>query len=347
MRRAPTLAAVATLMIALAGGIVVPRVDAEGLRSVDAWIELSSVRPSIGCTLDVSVEVRDAGFAVTQTEVSLALFVDGDVVGADTAVTDGDGIAYLAVDTSGAYAGADAWLDVNVASAYLGGHSISPAADGGCEGDGKLIEVSGDVPAVQVEAVTDDTDRIGPSGDDAVSIWVPTYGQQRNLSCEYASLHIATSAWGNGVSEYAFDDVVGRSDNPHWGYRGDINGWWGNVDDYGVYAEPLAAALDQFGFSGDVFYSGGDAGELTSRLDAGIPVLVWLSLWGDQSVFDESEGVTYQLVAGEHVMVAYGYDDDGVYLSDPAIAGYRFYSWGDFTSMWGILDGMGLGVSPA
>jgi uncharacterized protein YvpB len=345
MRRALPLAAVATVMVAFAGGAV-PGAAAESLRTVDAWIELSSIRPAVGCTLDVSVEVRDAGFAVSQTEVSLAFFVDGDVVGADTAVTDEDGIAYLAVDTGGAYAGADAWLDVNVASAYLAGQSILPTADGACDAGGKLIEASGAVPAVQVEAVTDDSEGVGPSGDDAVSIRVPTYGQQRSLSCEYASLHIATAAWGDGISEYAFDDVVGWSDNPHWGYRGDINGWWGNVDDYGVYAEPLAAALDEFGFRGDVFYSGGDAGELTSRLDAGIPVLVWLSLWGDQSVWDETDGVTYQLVAGEHVMVAYGYDDEGVYLSDPAIAGYRFYSWGDFTYMWGILGGMGLGVSP-
>src|SRR3954447_4530669 len=42
----------------------------------------------------------------------------------------------------------------------------------------------------------------------------PTYVQQRNLSCEYASLVIAFGTYGVSVSEYAFDDLVGWSDNP-------------------------------------------------------------------------------------------------------------------------------------
>ena len=61
----------------------------------------------------------------------------------------------------------------------------------------------------------------------------PTYTQQRNLSCEYASLVIAFSTYGVTVSEYAFDDLVGWSENPHLGFRGDINGNWGNTTDYG------------------------------------------------------------------------------------------------------------------
>jgi hypothetical protein len=38
--------------------------------------------------------------------------------------------------------------------------------------------------------------------------------------------------------------VVPLNDNPHLGYRGNIHGEWGNTEDYGVYSEPLAAALD-------------------------------------------------------------------------------------------------------
>ena len=82
----------------------------------------------------------------------------------------------------------------------------------------------------------------------AAFIDVPMYTQQRNLSCEYASMVIAMGAYGVWVSEWVFDEMVPLSDNPHWGYRGDITGWWGNTTDYGVYAEPLAAALGDFGF---------------------------------------------------------------------------------------------------
>ncbi len=79
------------------------------------------------------------------------------------------------------------------------------------------------------------------------------------------------------------------------------------------------------------------------EISAGNPVLVWLGLWGDQSVYEDG----YRVVAGMHVLVAYGYDDGGVYLSDPAIGGMKYYDWGTFLWMWGVMDGMGLSVYPA
>ena len=176
---------------------------------------------------------------------------------------------------------------------------------------------------------------------------VPTYFQQRNLSCEYAALTIATGAFGYPVSEWEFDARVGWSANPHWGYRGDITGWWGNTDDYGVYAEALVPALADFGFYGEPFYGQGDASELKARLDWGMPTLVWLGLWGDTGYYDYTEdGTRYKLASGEHVVVAYGYDDWGVYVSDPASGQYTSYAWGDFMWMWNVLDGMALAVAP-
>ena len=63
----------------------------------------------------------------------------------------------------------------------------------------------------------------------------------------------------------------------------------------------------------------GDPTWLTREIDAGNPTIVWLGMWGDQSVYEGG----YRVVAGMHVMVAYGYDDGGVYLSDPATGGSR------------------------
>ncbi|MDQ3444532.1 MAG: hypothetical protein M3490_13115 [Chloroflexota bacterium] len=82
----------------------------------------------------------------------------------------------------------------------------------------------------------------GPAGPVTLS-GVFTYQQQRPLSCVYASVHIATTMIGQTVSEYEIEAVVPQSPNPHWGYRGDIMGSWGNTDDYGVYNEPLASGL--------------------------------------------------------------------------------------------------------
>src|SRR5687768_11357346 len=59
-------------------------------------------------------------------------------------------------------------------------------------------------------------------GADSAFIDVPIYVQQRNLSCEYASLVITMGAYDTWVSEWTFDELVPASDNPHWGYRGDI-----------------------------------------------------------------------------------------------------------------------------
>lgn len=176
---------------------------------------------------------------------------------------------------------------------------------------------------------------------------VPTYVQQRNLSCEYASAVIAMGAFGTWVSEWSFDEMVGWSANPHWGFRGDINGWWGNTTDYGVYAEPLVAPLAQFGFWSEPFYGAGDSWRLESLLADGVPVIVWLGLWGDQSYYDYTEdGTPFKLTPGYHVVVAHGYDEAGIYVSDPATGSYNSYAWGDFMWMWNVLDGMSLAVAP-
>ncbi len=185
-------------------------------------------------------------------------------------------------------------------------------------------------------------DRDDPAGATLPNVF--TYQQQRSLSCEYASLSIATEMLGRPVSEYAFDDLVPASDNPHWGYRGDIEGEWGNTDDYGVYPEPLAEALTEVGFSGEIIYGGRD--ELTRALDLGRPTVVWLGMWGVDGSFDAfaEDGTRYQLTTGMHVMVAYGYDETGVYLTDPGTAVLRHYDWPTFEAMWAVMDGMALSV---
>jgi len=341
MRGTVRAGAVSAALLLLASGLSVAMpASAASMRSVTSWIDISSTRPASGCSIDFGIEIRDSGNAVSSTEVSLALFADDEVISTDSAVTNGDGVAHLTVDTSGA--AGNGWLDVNVGGGYLTGMFIGLGAGDSCGDGADYLTVEGSVPDVVVAS-----DSGVESADGVFVPNVPFYAQQRNLSCEYAALHIATSALGNSVSEYAFDDAVGWSKNPHWGYRGDITGAWGNTKDYGVYAEPLAAALPQFGFYGEVFYTGGDTSALISRIDEGVPVLVWLGLWGDQIEILETEGVAFAVTAGMHVVVAYGYDDDGLWVSDPAIGGARHYTWSDFVYYYSVLDGMSLAVYPA
>jgi uncharacterized protein YvpB len=182
---------------------------------------------------------------------------------------------------------------------------------------------------------------------DSAFVEVPTYVQQRNLSCEYASLVIALGAYDTWVSEWTFDELVPLSDNPHWGYRGDINGSWGNTIDYGVYPEPLVGPLAELGFRGEAFYAQGDASPLERYLANGVPVILWLGMWGDQSYYEYADdGTPYKINPGYHVVVAYGYDETGVYAADPATGSTVSWSWGDFMWMWDSMDGMSLAVWP-
>lgn len=179
----------------------------------------------------------------------------------------------------------------------------------------------------------------------SASVWVPNYYQKRNLSCEYASTYIATMAFGPGVPESAFWDWIPVTSNPHWGYRGNIDGWWGNTTDYGIYAEPLVPVLNHYGFGADVFYGESDATELMRQLASGRPVVVWLAMWGDTGEVYNDEG-TYTVFSGMHVMTAYGYDEWGVYLSDPAKGANVAFDWGTFMWMWSTVDGMAMAVYP-
>ena len=189
------------------------------------------------------------------------------------------------------------------------------------------------------------------SSDTAVSAFiegVPTHVQERNLSCEYAAAFIATSAFGMGVDEWTFMQSVPIESNPHLGFRGNIDGWWGNTDDYGVYPEALVPTLNANGFAADVIYAQGDAAILRQQIDAGHLLEVWLGYWGDDGFYQDAEdGSRYKLVAGYHVVVAYGYDESGVYISDPARGDYGWIGWNDFTAMWNVLDGMSLAIYPA
>lgn len=209
-------------------------------------------------------------------------------------------------------------------------------------GDRLLIPGTGEV-AETVAQTGEAATASGPVLD--ALVWVPAHQQERGLSCEYAAASIATGAFGDPLSESTFIDAIPVTNNPHYGFRGNIDGNWGEYDDWGIYAEPLVPVLNATGFAAEAFYSMGDASLLRAHLDAGHPVVVWLAMWGDTGRVYDDEG-QYTVYAGSHVMTAYGYDDDGVYLSDPGTASYRFIDWGTFVYLWGTIDGMSLAIYP-
>ena len=313
--------------------------------SVAAWMTVATNHPAAGCIVDTSVEVQSGGSPVVGAEVSIILSEDGSstVIDSMTTTTTETGYAWLSFDTTGA--GVEkTWLEVRVNGAYLGGRTIW--VDGSeCSGAPSVLDLSGDIPTVTdtwaPAPVSDDVADTEAAASGSAFLPVVTYQQARPLSCEYAAVQIATGMIGYTVTEWEMEAVTPLSANPHWGYRGDINGQWGNTTDYGIYADALVPGLNYYGYSATSFYGGQD--DLTAYIDNGNPVIVWLGLRGDESIYEYTEdGTRYQVTAYMHVMVVYGYDESGVYLSDPGNGGTRYYDWATFNWMWQTIDGMGL-----
>lgn len=331
MRRFPSILAV-LLLLAGAAGLSSSNASASG--AINSWITIATTTPGVGCAVNVSVEVRSGGNPVSDLSVEIAFFDSANnVLSTDAQATAEDGVARLAFDTSAASAGESDWLDINVDGSYLKGTAIVPSAGGGCDGDPKEITASAEV-SIPLG---------GGSGASAPDF--PTHYQEHTLSCEYASLQIATTALGDGVPEDTFLGLIDSAENPHDGYRGDIDGPIGQTDDYGVYAEPLVDALEAVGYEGEVWYDP-EAWAIQAQLDAGHPTLVWIATHGDTGFYDEdADGNSFKLVPWEHVVVAYAYDESGIFVSDPGNGSLEHFTWEWFLEAWGVLDGMALSVS--
>ncbi len=195
-------------------------------------------------------------------------------------------------------------------------------------------------PAVQSATAT------GTAGE--IITGVPVVAQAWALSCEYAATSAATAYYGSTISQRTFRTAIGSDENPHKGFRGSIYGAWGGTTNYGVYAEPIVAVLRASGFSHSYVFYGG-ASTLRSEIAAGHPVVTWISgTWGmtSRSTHVDAAGDRYSLIAYEHAVTAYGYDDSGVWVMDPGVAKRYHISWAKFLRGWNAIDGMALVVAP-
>ncbi len=179
-------------------------------------------------------------------------------------------------------------------------------------------------------------------------VGMPSAVESSAVGSELSAVAVATAYWGASVSENKLMESLELSDNPHIGFRGDIDGEFGGTDDYGVYAGPLSAAIAEHGFVGEEFYADGDASALTSRIDRGVPVVAWITYQAAEAepVRVEDEVRPYTLVPGKQAVVVYGYDDEGVLIVDLSAGSYSHINWTDFMRSWNYFDGMGLAISP-
>jgi LysM repeat protein len=155
----------------------------------------------------------------------------------------------------------------------------------------------------------------------SVLLRVPVLAQAHSLTCEAAAARMIAAYFGKAVSETWVQDQFGKDDNPHQGFRGDIDAEFGGIVNYGVYAEPLAKVLQSLGLGADVRYNTSYV-DLRAALDQGKPIIVWLSQFAAPGYYDQPGG--YRLVPGEHSYVVVGYDDVSLVVNDPLNGGRQF-----------------------
>ena len=162
VRNAATgLAVLATLVSSLAGFAQSAVAQAADLSHVSGWATLGSVTPAAGCSLDASIEVREADSGISDVAVGVNLVHDSEVVWADWGMTGADGLAYLSVDTSWAAPGTEAWMDVLIGGEYAGGMPVSITDSGGCADNPDMVELSADVPRRPAERRRTKLEHIG------------------------------------------------------------------------------------------------------------------------------------------------------------------------------------------
>lgn len=155
-----------------------------------------------------------------------------------------------------------------------------------------------------------------------------------------------TAFWGKPINESEFIANIPFTDNPHKGFRGDIDGLFGGLSEYGIYAEPIVRFLDQKGFNTRLLAGG--VTELKQEITRGHPVVTWVTyaLHNSYPIKVEIDKLPVTLVPWEHAVVITGYDEQGVYVNGPADGSRTFFDWDGFTRSWGLFGNMAFTIWP-
>lgn len=181
----------------------------------------------------------------------------------------------------------------------------------------------------------------------ALILDAPIYQQGHSLSCESSSAAMAANYFGVGVNEETIVGALPRHDNPHLGFRGNIDGPYGGTEDYGVYAEPIRQILAQFGL--EVEHLTGGIDEIKAQIRRGRVVIAWvtynLQVQTPQQV-TTSDGQIVTLIPYQHTVLVTGYNPNGLWINDPYSGTQTFAGEADFQRSFAYLGNMALVVGP-
>ena len=187
----------------------------------------------------------------------------------------------------------------------------------------------------------------------ALILDAPLYKQERSLSCESSAAVMAANYFGVAARESEILQALPRHENPHLGFRGDVDGPYGGLADYGVYAEPIRQVLVRLGL--EVTHLSGGISEIEQHIREGRPVIAWVT-YGLQAQLPQQlllanpssqSGVqTVTMVPYEHAVLVVGYNRDGLWVNDPYGGTRDFYTASDFGRSFAYLGNMALVVGP-
>jgi uncharacterized protein YvpB len=150
---------------------------------------------------------------------------------------------------------------------------------------------------------------------------------------------------GLGLSEADVLAVLPLDDNPHLGFRGDVDGPTGGIEDYGVYSGPILEVLRDHGLRAWSIEDG--LRGIKAALARGNPVIAWVTYdcYPSTPTTVTIQGEQVTLVPWQHVVVVTGYNHEGVWANDPLDGKEDFYGNDDFERAMGYFDGMAIEVA--
>ncbi len=166
--------------------------------------------------------------------------------------------------------------------------------------------------------------------------------QYFSLGCETAAAKDWANYFGKDFNEFEFQYKLPLSDNPEYGFVGDVNAPWGQVPPYGygVHAGPVADLLNQYGIPARA-YKNYTLEQIIAKIAADKPVIAWVIgnvVGGVPYEYTDKEGRKVTVAAYEHVIIVTGYNEQKLrYMTNG-----KFFETPKevFLNSWGVLGNM-------
>jgi uncharacterized protein YvpB/prefoldin subunit 5 len=168
--------------------------------------------------------------------------------------------------------------------------------------------------------------------------------QTHNLSCESSAASMVAQYQGVPLTEAEVLAALPLHDNPHLGFRGNVDGPTGGTADYGVYAGPILSILNDQGLQAQLVQNGLPG--IKVAVARGNPVIAWVTYncLPSTPIEVNIDGQAVTLVPNQHVVVVTGYDTEGVWANDPWDGQRDFYPIADFVRAMGYFGDMAIEV---